>query len=713
MKRLLVVLAAVLLIIPVVCVAQAADARRPVKIDGKKHLPLRVLARPFSHVYKSQDIQGGTVKENVPAFQPFYVYTRPSEQERANHQGWYEVGTDARGTIIGWMQAKDVFEWKQAMCLAYTHPQGRHPVLMFAQEAPLVKLVQDPPAQRTADVEKLYKEIKDKNIPPDFPVKSVEPEKAVDIAKQFYLLPILDFKEIDIDGREGRVIKLAAVTGAGPDARQSSDIRENKQYVDQATTGSTSVSAETIKNVNVDIVFVMDTTVSMRPNITSTLNVIKQVAANVAGEPDVAKSIKFGFWGYRDSARDIPGIGYTTKNYTPQLQSADQFQQTMANVNVTKIDSVDYAEDMFSGVDEAMRKTAWTPDAIKLMVLVGDAPGHELGHKWNLSGQNENTLRAIADDESLYILALHIQNPRATKYNPRAEEQYRVLSTNPGSGNALYSTVPSKDLAAYQAATDAVTNSVLNFVRSAKQGKVDPVVEKAGPVMPPSAPNPTQAGELAGLDPEPTPEGAPAAPTAAPSAAPQTSIADQTANMTNQALKAALVQWIGRQTGTQAPRDIEAWAVDKDLIEPAITSMEVRLLVNKRQLSSLKDVLTEVLGAGRLGQIGGEDFFTALQATAATAARDPNQIKNARTMAETGLVPEFLVGLPYKSRLMDMTNELWQGWGPDQQDEFLNELEARIAAYQAIHESPDGWIALNEGDDEGDKVYPISLELLP
>ena len=86
---------------------------------------------------------------------------------------------------------------------------------------------------------------------------------------------------------------------------------------------------------------------------------------------------------------------------------------------MTQIDSVDYAEDVFSGVDEAMRKTAWTPEAIKLLVLVGDAPSHDLGHKWNLSGQDENTLRAIADDESLYILALHIKNPRATKYNHR------------------------------------------------------------------------------------------------------------------------------------------------------------------------------------------------------------------------------------------------------------------------------------------------------
>jgi hypothetical protein len=96
--------------------------------------------------------------------------------------------------------------------------------------------------------------------------------------------------------------------------------------------------------------------------------------------------------------------------------------------------------------------------------------------------------------------------------------------------------------------------------------------------------------------------------------------------------QAALVEWIGSQADAKAPRDIVAWAVDKDLMEPAIQSMEVRLLINKRQLDSLNTVLSEVMAAGRRGQIGGEDFFSALQATAASAARTPDQIRNARSL---------------------------------------------------------------------------------
>ncbi|ADK84832.1 serine/threonine protein kinase PpkA [Desulfarculus baarsii DSM 2075] len=719
MKRALLVVVMALIAVAMAVPATAAEGRQPVKIDGKKHLPLRVLARPFSHIYKTQDVAGGTAQENVPSFQPFYVYTRPSEQDRAAQRGWYEVGSDARGGVIGWMQAKDVFEWKQAMCLAYTHPEGRKPVLMFAEEPPLAKLVAAPPAQRDPAVEALYKAIADKNIPVDFPVKSVEPQKAVDISKQFYLLPILDFKVVDFAGREGRVVKLAAVTAGGPEARQASDIRSNTAYVEEATQESTQVAADTLKNLVFDVVFVMDTTVSMRPNIEATLRVIRQVAANLGSDPEAAQGVRFGFWGYRDSAEDIPGIEYTTKNYTPTLQTAAEFENTLAGVQVTEIDSVDYPEDVFSGVDDAMRKTAWDDNAIKFMVLVGDAPGHELGHKWNLSGQDENTLRSIADDGSFYLLALHVKNPKATKHNPRAEQQYGVLGLNKGSGGqTTYTAVDSQDAAAYGVAAESLTQAIVSVVRAAKQGQVAPQLTGGG-----------QGGELADLGQAPaapaaqTPAQAPAQtpPPASPPAGGELAdlgpehqkLADDVQETTNRALRAALVEWIGQQTGAQAPRDIEAWAVDKDLLNPAVSSMEVRLLINKQQLSSLKQVLTEVMGAGRLGQIGGDDFFTALQSTAAAAARDPNQIKNARTMAETGLVPEFLLGLPYQSRLMAMTNELWQSWGPDEQDEFLNELEARISAYQAIHDGPDGWIKLNPGDDAGEMVYPISLDLLP
>lgn len=679
----------------------AEGRRRSVTLEGKTVLPLRVLARPFSHIYREKDVSKGTIKENLPVFQPYYVYTRPDARDIELQDGWYEVGEDNRGNVLGWMRAADVFEWKQTMCLSYTHPEGRHPVLMFGNKGALEQIVKSPAKERTLKAKALYAAIDARQIPSDFPVRSVEPKQAVDISKQFYFLPILNFQQIELEGREGRLLQLAAATATNPEARQSTDLQENPGYLAQATQETAVAGNQVLQQLKVDVVFVMDTTVSMRPYIKSTLEVIKGVAKGITEDPILAESIYFGAWGYRDPVDQIEGIGYTTYNYTPELQSVDKFIETLSQVEVTKVDSVDYPEDVFSGIADALAKTTWTPGAMRVMVLLGDAPGHKLGHKYNVSGQNPSSLRTLANDTKVYLFALHVKEPRAKRFHTEAEEQFRALSRNKGMGqDSAYFAVSSRDMTAFAQAAADLTGSLNVMLAQAKQGKV-----MAGPVAPQQPPAAAlSSGELGALQPE--------APVAG-KAETQADDSQKARDLAYQMLKAALVEWIGQQTGAKAPRDIVAWAVDKDLLEPAIPSMEVRLLINKRQLDSLKTVLSEVMAAGRRGQIGGEDFFAALQATAASAARDPNMIKNAQTIAKTGLIPEFLTDLPYKSRLMSLSNDLWMRWSIDEQDEFLAELEARIKAYQAIHDRPEGWVAMNRGDDPDDYVYPISLDLLP
>jgi hypothetical protein len=663
-----------------------AAKREPVKLEGKQALPLRVLARPFSNVYKEKDLNKGTVQENVSAFQPYYVYTRPTAQDIEMEQGWYEVGSDNRGTVVGWMQAQDVFEWKQTMCLAYTHPEGRKPVLMFDNHKQVMDLVKTPPSLRAQKANEYYAIIDTKQIPPSFPVRSVEPKRAVDIAHEFYLLPILEFQGVDMDGREGRVVKLAAVTGAVPDARQGTDLRTNPDFVKQSIQGATEASPEQLSKLKVDVVFVMDTTVSMQPYIEAVLDAIRTITQEITKDKAVTHDLRFGFWAYRDSVEHIPAIEFTTKNFTPDLLQVDTFLNVLGTVKETKVDSVDYPEDVFSGVNDAVLKTKWTEGAIKIIILAGDAPSHPLGHPWNASRQSEQTLRNVMNDHHISLYALHIKAPRAAQYHEPAEIQFKELSRNPGMGGAsAYLSTISTNVAGFTQAAQDVAELVKFLVADAKKGQVSQVATSSlQPAKGPAGTAPAQLSEReAGKE------------------------------LARQMLKAALVQWVGQQTEAKAPRDIVAWATDKDLVDPAISSLEVRLLINKRQLDSLKTVLTSVMAAGRRGQVGGDDFFNALQATAATAARDPNLIKNAKIMAETGLIPEFLVGLPYRSKLMAMSNQLWGSWSVDEQDEFLNELDAKIKAYEVIHDRPEGWIALNQGDDPDQHVYPVSLELLP
>ncbi len=680
---------------------ESVKKRIPVKIEGKKLLPLRVLARPFSNIYTDKSLESPIAQSDVPALQPYYVYTRPSAEDLELEAGWYEIGSNSQGKVIGWMQSKDVFEWKQTMCLVYTHPEGRKPVLMFDSKTAINKILKSTDEERVKSISKLYRAIDDNNISENFVVKSVEPKRAVDIKKEFYLLPILDFEAVEFGNREARVVKIAAVTNARAGARVESDIRKSKLYLTDAIAPSTVISKKKLKELNVDIVWVFDTTVSMRPFIKDTLEVVRETSMKMAENKPDNIELNFGAWGYRDSVEDMPKIGYTTKNYTPELVGIKDFTNVLSTVKVTPVDSVDFPEDMFSGVSDAMDKTVWSQKSIKLIILVGDAPSHKAGHKWNLTGFDEKTLRDLANASNIYIAALYLKNPKAKKFHELAETQYRVLATNLGSkeGDSAFDEISTTDKEAFKKSANDLTNAFLNNIKKfVKQTEATDDKTKA-----------TQQvnGELTFSDEDnfididkiiPKDDNA---------------SASNATNIANRMFRAAMIQWIGSQTEAKAPRDIVAWAIDKDLENSDIPSMEVRLLINKRQLDSLATVIQSIIGAGFTGQISGADFFTSLQAATVAIARDPNMVKQAKRMADTGLVPEFLEGLPYQSQLMAITNELWSSWGADEQNEFIKALEAKVEAYKRIHNTPEGWIALNKGDDIDEYVYPLSLDFLP
>ncbi len=703
----------------------AAEKRIPVKLEGKKILPLRVLSKPFATIYANKDIHSEIVEENVPAFRSFHVYTRPTAADEELGEGWYEVGGDNRGNVIGWMKQDDVFEWKQALCLAYTHPLGRQPVLMFESRKFSRDLVEKPQEDRQAAVEQLYSSIENGDISEDFPVISIEPKKAVDISEEFYLLPILEYENIEIENREGRLLKLAAVTNSSATAREESDIRTNKAYLNQANEANTKTDIDKIKEMKVDLVWVIDTTASMQNYIDKTLEVVQEISERIGADEEVKNAVKFGVWGYRDSSDEIKGMEYTTKNYTQELQSIDTFIPELSKVQAVNVSSQGYEEDMFSGMTDAIDKTQWTEDAMHFIILVGDAPSHPAGDKRNLSGQNENSLHNLAIDRKIYISAIHLKNPKAEKFHELAETQMRTLATNPGVEEESYYDMDSSDLEQFKTISAHVSNEISDTIKNIFQTVAEKQAEIARQES--DATETEEQNEEVAVQGEQTSEeivnneNAVVDDFATPSENEEDvdieTIISSDENSENDAasqmVKAAVVQWLGSQARTQAPRDITAWAIDKDFTDPSISSMEVRLLLTKRQLDTLYQVLTSVLAAGQQGQISGGDFFDALQSTAATAARDPELLKKAKNMASAGLVPEFLEGLPYHSQLMDMSNELWNSWSVDEQNDFLNNLEAIIEAYKTIHDSPEGWIQLNPGDDADMAVYPLALDLLP
>ena len=173
--------------------------------------------------------------------------------------------------------------------------------------------------------------------------------------------------------------------------------------------------------------------------------------------------------------------------------------------------------------------------------------------------------------------------------------------------------------------------------------------------------------------------------------------------------------YLGRKTQAKAPRLFSAWIADRDFIDQAQKTLEVRVLITKNQLSDLQQTLSAILEIGDSTRIEPLDFFDQLRSAAAVLSRNPDSIgkQDVRRLADVGLLGEYLEGLPYRSKIMEITEDDWLRWSFTQQREFLDELEAKIMLYQDYHDDTDLWIALDGGRVKGDAVYPVLLEALP
>jgi hypothetical protein len=181
------------------------------------------------------------------------------------------------------------------------------------------------------------------------------------------------------------------------------------------------------------------------------------------------------------------------------------------------------------------------------------------------------------------------------------------------------------------------------------------------------------------------------------------------------------MRYLQKTADGQVPNVFDAWLLDRDFRDPARTTLEVRVLLTRDQLSDLNDVLTQVLEAAEEGLLSPQNFLSELQSLAATATRDPEQLGATTTttagagnsLADLGFMREYIEDLPYTGEVMDLSLEDWQSWSTQRQIAFLNRLEEKVSYYKALHDHTDLWVSLDDGPVSGDSVYPLELEQLP
>jgi serine/threonine-protein kinase PpkA len=634
----------------------AALQSKPLLIPGKRTLYQKVIAHPGTKLYALAGDSAQVLEKWIKPFTVFYVYQRAS----VGGKPWLEVGLSDTEGAIGWIKGSNTSDWNQALTLVFTERTGRQQALFFKDLKALQEVAGTPsPGEQAAQLASQFAAIQSGSISPPskYPVLAVEPPEEAVSRKRFYLMPIFQALELF----EG--VKFLEVASIDPGSGRLPEELELKTA----------------------IVFVIDTTISMKPYIDRTREAVRKIydAIEKAGLSD---KVAFGLVVFRNSTKKTPGVEYVAKALSDLRdgREREQFEFALSQALEAKISTHSFNEDAFAGLKTAFGELNWTPYLSRLAFLISDAGAIRNDDPFSSTGMNEAEIADMAAAKGVKIFALHLKTPAGKKLNnhPYAETQYRALTghSDPMIGD-LYVPIeaaqPATGVRGFGRVVEGVATQMVELVRA------------------------TGAGERLTLPEVPT---------------------DRPEDEVQEAVRKAAIlgyamqlEFLGGRAGIQAPKVVKAWVSDMDLARPDTPTFKVGVLLTKNQLSDLSQRLKVILDqAQRTKRTGAKDFFQSILAAAAQTSRDPEQFsrKPNQNLGELGMLAEFLDDLPYRSNIMRLTEEDWYRLSVGEQQVIVNNLKSKIRRYTQIHDDVANWVTFGAAEP-GDAVYRVPLSLMP
>ncbi len=545
----------------------AAQQSKPLLIPGKRTLYQKVITHPGTKLYAFAGDSAQVLKKWVKPFTVFYVYQRSV----VGGKPWLEIGLSSTEGAVGWIKESKTSEWNQALTLVFTERTGRQPALFFKNMELLQEVAASAsPGERAAELALQFAEIQSGDLSrlAKFPVTAIEPPEEAVAKERFYLMPIFQAVELF----EG--VKFLEVASIDPGTEQlPQDI--------ELRTG---------------IVFVIDTTISMKPYIERTRKAVRNIydAIERAGLSD---KTAFGLVVFRNSTKKTPGLEYVARVLSDLRdgRERDQFERALAQAQEAVISTHSFNEDAFAGLKTALEDLNWSPYLSRLAFLITDAGAIRNDDPYSSTGMNEAEIADMAAAKGVKIFALHLKTPAGKKRNnhPYAETQYRDLTghTDPMIGD-LYVPIeadqPGAGVRGFGSVVEGVAAQMVELVRA------------------------TSAGERLTL---------PVLPSA------------REKDVVKEAVRKAAIlgyamqlDFLGGRGGVKAPEVVTAWVSDMDLARPDTPTFKVGVLLTKNQLSDLSQRLKVILDqAQRTKRTGAKDFFQSILAAAAQTSRDPTQ----------------------------------------------------------------------------------------
>lgn len=634
-----------------------ADQQKPLLMEGKKTLYQRVLSIPDARIFRSADSDSSS--EEIIPFSVLYVYEK--------QDGWIRVGYDSFGNISGWVAEKQAIVWNQALTVSFKDPQDIQRVMLFNSKQALKQLVDD--FDKDAYQTLYQAAVKGEKLD-DSPVVALQPEAHLEIRENFYLVPIKQHEDVYLGNEQARLLEIASVP-----------LDDNTDQV-----ASSNSSSQEKRSFRSGIHFVIDSTASMGPYIDRTREAVGRVFSAIDRQ-GLTNQVSFGLTAYRDNIAQVPELEYLTRRYVSLEQGTDvdQFFERVNALSPSEISSRDFREDAYAGIKSAIEDSAWRSFDARYVILITDAGPRESHDSLGATRLNAKALRQLAYDKGVSIWVLHLRTPSVAADNENAEGLYKELSYFPGIGDFYYG-VRLGQVDEFGTVLETLANQITQQVLATTNG-VPPIpisnVERT------SVENEEEVTQLAQLQDRVTKLG-----------------------------HALRMRYIQKESGKPLPKVFDAWMVDRDFLNPERSSVDVRVLLTRDQLSDLKNVMQQVLELAEEGVLSPKNFINDLKSLAATVSRDPASVGGSTSgaganLAEMGYMREYIEDLPYTGEVMNLTLESWEEWSAKTQIEFMQRLDSKISYYQALHDHTDLWVTPGGGPVNGNSVFPVALDLLP
>jgi serine/threonine-protein kinase PpkA len=609
----------------------------------------RALSLPGCQFFESPNGRSG---DSPPIFSILYIYERWSSGGKV----WLKVGMGPLSGPVGWVRSADTEQWKHALVLQFARRGvNREPALFFKDSRSVIDLATSVSGRTRAEV--LLRAYRGHGTAPN--ISWVEPEARYSSIEKPYLLPIIEAMPVALGlGDDAVVARVASVNAT----RQETPHQEIPQspHVDMS-------------GMRTGLVFVVDTSMSMQPYIQRVQELIRRVYTTVERR-GLLKNISFGLIGFRAAHNTKHGLEYTTypfQNLDPNalpnsiLPRVDAMREASVSTPV-------WQEDAYAGLSDALRNMNWDPFKARLVVLVTDAGPLTGGSPWVRDPSiNTRVIREMANDRDVAIFPVHLVTEEALRHDHlSAANEYRMLGATGDETVNKYMRVDAGSPEVFRRDIDMIADALIVAADLHKRGqqisKAD-VQQATGP----------------------------------------------TSMVFNEIFRAQFEYLASAGTGV-VPRYDPSWTVDVDLTNPPVRTMEPYIFLTRSQLNGLAQATKEVLNRAKTSSMRASEFYD--QVTNISAGTSTGGGSKAPGVFDdiigAGFLPTLLSALPYRSQVLSTKRDVWMNQSATQRQQFIDELERKLAVYEAKDGDNKAWMDLGGGDRRDGKLIGEST-LLP